>query len=150
MNHSGIEKYFKKNYAENESGDIDENDSSAAAIQYNENLRFRYSLCFNCLVFMQMFSILSCSSLQQANLSIISDFKRKFSLVASVLLNLALFILLMHYFHNYFDCVQHGFPEHFLCLSICFSKLVFNYLVRWINQRIFVRIRFVKYTFDFE
>lgn len=31
MNHSGIEKYFKKNYAENESGDIDETDSSIAA-----------------------------------------------------------------------------------------------------------------------
>lgn len=113
-------------------------------------LKFRYSLCFMCLVFMQLFSILSCSSLQHTSVHLLNDTRRKASLVLYVLLILIFFVFFMREMHNYFGCVRHEFPEHCLCLIIATLKLAFNYIVRCVNHQPFNAFKYVKYTFDFD
>ncbi|KAL4450361.1 hypothetical protein ABPG74_009067 [Tetrahymena malaccensis] len=142
---SSIDKYIRNVQADQDGLSQEEFKSLK-----KQNLRFRYSLCFNCLVFLQLFNILSCSSLHYSKIRVFRDIKRKFFLFVSVLFILGFYILLMHYFHDYFECTKHGLPEHFLCLTISLTKLFYNYLIRFINHRPFSSIRYVKYTFDFE
>ena len=141
INHDNLHKLLKMNNGVDEIDDV---------LDEKDTIRFRYSLCYNCLVFMQLFNILSCSSLHATKIHIVKDFKRKFYLTSQVFMILGLYLLLMEYFPHYFDCVSHGFPEHFLCFTISIVKLLFNYFVRCIKHQGFARLKFVKYTFDFE
>ncbi|EGR26923.1 hypothetical protein IMG5_204810 [Ichthyophthirius multifiliis] len=108
----------------------------------------RYTICFNCLVYLQLFNILCSTCLQKNIYDFYNFFWNKAVFLIQIGFFLVIYLIVFSYFGKYLGCVQLKFGDHLFCLVLGIINIVIFIFINQFSSNFFIRFNYLKYTFS--
>ncbi|EGR31408.1 hypothetical protein IMG5_110240 [Ichthyophthirius multifiliis] len=114
----------------------------------NQSPQAKFTICFNSLVYFQLFNILYSANVKKYNNDNYGIFWRKFIIFLQISVLLAVYLIIFYNFGKYFGCIQLKLGDHALCLLLGLSNIGLFAFVFQIHSKFFSKFNCLKYTFS--